>query len=439
MFAKLRECVTARLPKGRVARGVMTLTSGTAVAQAINMCAMPIVTRLYTPAEIGIISLFLSFFSFWSSTLSLRFEYAQLIANDDAESHVVHRLAMTLVVLMSILGLPILWELRHTRVLGFGLLSSWAPLVLVPILLGYGWFLVYRCWALRAGLVRGISKATVVRSAARAGVRVLFGLIGGGVPVLFAAEFASAWGAMLRLVRDVRVHFAVSRPSRITHEELLSAAKSYMKFGVWETPSTWINQVASVLPVPIMASLFGASAAGWFGLARAIGSIPNAQVGRAVGDVLYSELAAALRAGDLGRARSLFYRAMAKLAVFGIGPIMALGALSPILAPLIFGRSWAEAGWIVAAIAPWLYVELIISPLSTVLGALQVQQYELISNLISLVTIALAYMMAKYYAWALIYTVLAITAARVVTYLCYLVIMVLTVNARMPATSGSQN
>jgi O-antigen/teichoic acid export membrane protein len=181
----------------------------------------------------------------------------------------------------------------------------------------------------------------------------------------------------------------------------------------------------------MIASLFGASAAGWFGLALAIGGIPASQVGSAVGDVFAMELAAAVRAGDRMRARSLFYKALRSLAAFGLAPIIALAVLSPMLAPIILGHSWSEVGWIVAAISPWLYIELVVSPITAVLFVLQVQEYKVIYDVLSVVTIAAAYAAARVLGWSIIYLVLAMAAARIVSYLVHLAVIVFVVQRRL--------
>lgn len=425
MFSPFRERIAAHLPKGRIARGIITLASGTAVAQIITICSMPIVTRLYSPAQIGIISLFLSFFSFWGATLSLRYEYALLITKDDTESHVVHRLAVMLVAAMSILGLVVLWTLRHTEVLGFGLLPWWAPFAAVPILLGYGIFMVYRSWALRAGMIKAITKASIALAGANAVTRVVLGFLALGVPGLFAAQVAGSWASVLKLARGISKHFAASRPARINGGELLGVARSFMKFPVFETPSAWIDQLGLVLPLPIVATLHGATAAGWFGLARMMVGIPNSQIGGAVGDVFQMELADAVLKGDGRRGRNLFYKLMVRLALIGLFPLVGVVVLAPWLVPWIFGGNWKEAGYAAAGIAPWLYAALVVSPLSRALSVLQAQQYKLIYDICAVLLLATAFLVSKVHHYSFINSVLAISAAGVFGYLVYAVVLIM--------------
>ncbi|MDN5881951.1 MAG: oligosaccharide flippase family protein [Nitrosospira sp.] len=431
MLADLLERIKARLPKSRIVRSVAMLAGGTAMGQIIMICAMPIVTRLYSPAQIGVISLFLAFFGFWVVTLSLRYEYALLIARDDAESHVVHRIAVTIVVVMSMLGLPVLWALQRTNSLGFGLLPDWAPFVAVPIFLGYGFFMVYRSWALRAGMVGAITKASIARSGANAGTQVALGAVGLGVTGLFAAQLAASWAPMLKLARGVSKHFAASKPASMGGGDLLRAARKFAKFPFLETPSAWIDQLGLTLPLPMVATLHGATAAGWFGLARMVASVPNSQIGRAIADVFQMEFAKAVLAGDKVFARGLFYKFLRKLALIGLLPLAGMMALGPWAVPWVFGNTWSEAGFAIAAIAPWMYAALVIGSLSRALSVLQAQEYKFIYDTCAVLLLVAAFLASRMWNYSFFDTILAISFAGFLGYVIYGVLLVGVVELRL--------
>lgn len=431
MLAVWKRQIIGALPKNRIARAIVTLAGGTAAAQIITICAMPLVTRIYSPAQIGLISLFIAFFLFFGPALSLRYEYALLIAKDDAESHVVLRVSMWSVALMSILAMPVLWGLCYTGILGFGMLPWWAPLASVPILFGYGRFMVYRSWALRAGIIGGVTKASIARSAANVFVRVGFGLFGGGVPALFVAELAGAWASTTALSRIVRNHFSSSQPCKISRDMSLRAMKRYIKFPAFETPSTLVNQLALTLPLPMIASLHGATAAGWFGLARALVGIPNSQIGAAVADVFQMELARATVEGDWVRARQLFYRLLLKLSLFGLLPLIAVVTLAPRMVPFVFGIRWSNAGAAAAIVAPWLYGALVVGSLSRVLSVLEVQEYKLVYDAIALILFAGAFFIARVMHMTFIQTVLSLSGAGTLAYIVYLAVLVIVVESRL--------
>lgn len=431
MPSSLRQKLAEKLPKNRIARTVLALTSGTAMAQIIGLAVMPIVTRLYTPAEIGIISLFLSFLAFWSATLSLRYSQALLVAKDDAESHELQRLCMIMTTVMSLLGLPVLWGMQHFDLFGFGLLPGIAIVVTLPVLLGQGTFMTYRAWALRARLVPAIARAAVVRAGANAATRIGFGLAGAGAGGLFAAEFAGACASMLGLARATHRHFADSKPARISSAQLRAIAWKYKKYPLLEAPSTWIDALTLALPLPMIVMLYGPAEAGWFGLARLIVAAPNTQIGTAVADVFQMELAGAVLARDPRRAKGIFYQFMRKMALLGLLPLAGALILGPLLMPWIFGKDWTQAGLAAAAIAPWMYAALIISPLSRLLSVLQAQEFKLFYDVSAILLLAAAFFVSRFMALSFIQFLLMVTVANVLGYALYAALLVIVIEKKI--------
>jgi O-antigen/teichoic acid export membrane protein len=407
------------------------LSGGTALAQLIGICTLPLVTRLYTPAEIGTVSLFLAFFGFWVTTIALRYENALMIASDDAESHVVHRLATMLVVLMSLLGVPILWLLQQHHVLEFHLLPVWTPLIAWPILLGYGLFMVNRSWALRGGLVSVISQASIVRAGAMAASKLGLGFIGGGVIALFIAELAGALSSMHKLIQATQQHFAASKPPSIGYAQMRQTGLKYVKFPLLDSPSAWMDALALMLPLPMVASLYGAEAAGWFGLARMVLSLPNAQIGAAVADVFQMSLAQAIRDKDPQRARGVFYMLLKKLSLIGLIPLAISIVVVPWAFPIVFGQNWAPAGPVAASLAPWLYAAFVISPLSRALPVLQAQEWKLIYDVTALGLLIACYALASSLALSLIEFCLLVSVANAIGYAVYALVLYLLVENRL--------
>jgi O-antigen/teichoic acid export membrane protein len=400
----------------------VALAGGTAMAQLIIIAAMPVITRLYTPSEIGVVALFTAFSGFWSTLLTWRYEMALLNAKDDSESYLISRICMLIVVVMSVLSVPVLYGLIRAHALGFGLLPYWCPTVGVPIFLGLGTFMVYRLWGLRSGLVKPISKATITQSASNVLFQIVFGFAGFGIPGLFGARFMGVWSGFGALHRAVRDHYRESRSS-MSWPALKTVLLRYVKFPKYEIPSVVLDQLALTIPVPMIASLYGVQAAGWFGLARTLVAIPNTQVGSAVADVFHLEFARRIREGEFTAARRLFYKLLVRLSVFGLLPLAGAVILGPWLVPWVFGKPWAEMGIIAACIAPWLYAALVVSSLSRLLSVLEHQEYKLIYDTAALTLMLIVYVLAKKSPFSLVHTVLLLTAANVISYGIYILVL----------------
>ena len=84
--------------KSKFSLNIMTLMLGTTVAQAIPIIISPILTRIYSPEEFGLLILFMSIVSILSVIVSLRYERAiiQPLDDEDAISLVVISMLVTI-------------------------------------------------------------------------------------------------------------------------------------------------------------------------------------------------------------------------------------------------------------------------------------------------------------------------------------------------------
>ncbi len=64
------------LPKGRFARSVAVVTAGTALGQGLVLASAPLLTRLYTPADFGVLAVYSSIVSLVAVVGALRYELA---------------------------------------------------------------------------------------------------------------------------------------------------------------------------------------------------------------------------------------------------------------------------------------------------------------------------------------------------------------------------
>lgn len=407
------------------------LSGGTALAQLIGIATLPLVTRLYTPVEIGTVALFMAFFGFWVSTIALRYEHALMIATDDAESHVVLRLATIIVFLMSLIGPPVLWLLQQKNIFEFQILPQWAPVIAWPLFMGYGLYMLYRAWALRGGLVKKISQTAISRAIAIAATKLGFGFLGGGVLGLFMAELAGAFTSMVNLIKGTKSHYALSKPEKIEFKKLCHVGGKYKKFPILDTPSAWMDSLALLLPLPMVASLYGAEGAGWFGLARMVLSLPNAQIGAAVADVFQMTLAKALRDKDPQRARGVFYMLLKKLGIIGLLPLSVSIFIFPWAFPIVFGQSWSQAGLIAAYLSPWLYTAFVVSPLSRALPVLQAQEWKMFYDISALSLLIISYLFAVQHNLSLIEFCLFVSIIQAVGYIIYAFILYLVVESKL--------
>ncbi|MGB9859042.1 MAG: lipopolysaccharide biosynthesis protein, partial [Moorellaceae bacterium] len=99
------------LPKSSFTRNVAVLTGGTAAGQAMVVLASPILTRLYTPEDFGVLAVYSSVLSIVSVVASLRYELAIPLAEDDETAANLLLLSLTIGVGVSLLTGILTWLL----------------------------------------------------------------------------------------------------------------------------------------------------------------------------------------------------------------------------------------------------------------------------------------------------------------------------------------
>src|SRR5690554_5526121 len=97
------------LPKSKFGRNVVTLITGTGLAQALPIALSPILTRLYTPDEFGIFALYASIYTILAVFVAGKYELAIVIPRYDGEAMNIATLAAGLSGIFSLVLLGIIF------------------------------------------------------------------------------------------------------------------------------------------------------------------------------------------------------------------------------------------------------------------------------------------------------------------------------------------
>jgi len=131
MIKRSKTAIRALLPKNTFARGVGVLVGGTASAQILLVLAVPILTRLYTPEDFGLLAVYASLLAIIGVISTLRYELAIPLPEDDVEAANVAVLSLLLVAISTAL----------TAILLLMLGTSIFELLGVPVLANYMWLI----------------------------------------------------------------------------------------------------------------------------------------------------------------------------------------------------------------------------------------------------------------------------------------------------------
>ncbi len=348
--------------RGDFARHVASLGSGTALGQLIVVAVTPLLTRLYTPEDMGLFGLFASFLAIASVAATLRLDFA--IATTADRETALRLLALCLVVtpLASLLLGALLYLLIRHDVFAYGLLPLWTVPLGIVALAATGAFVALRCWHVARRSFTAVGRAMVAQGTARAVASVLLGLPAAGWAGLAAGDLAGRLFGIGRLWREAGGELQQARRGgrlgRLGEE--LSRARH---FPLVVLPSSLVDALAAALPLPFIAWMFGAAEAGQFALVWRVAGLPGGLVAASVGDVFHAHATAARSVGS-PQVRHLLLDTMRMLGIVAVAIYVPLCLVAPWVFEWVFGAPWRMAGEMLLLLAPMWLTSMVVSPVS---------------------------------------------------------------------------
>jgi len=343
-------------------RATLTLLAGGALAQAVPLLLGPWLTRLYTPQEFGLYHLFAAVAANAAVVACARYEFALPLEQDEARASDLRALCR--------------WLLLGTTALAAVGSVAWAAWTgaLWPLWLPLGvWALgavsLATLDATRSQWFARLSIARVVQHAGGALLQVIAGVARLGVHGLIVAPLLAALATLT--VLKLRWRGGWERSWR----QLAPLARQHRQFPLLNTPHAFAGALQDTLALALIAAWQGPAAAGFWGLTLRYLKAPATLVGGAVSQALYPKLAAA--GGPTHAARRATLRVMLTLAAVAAPLVLLVSAFGPTAFEQVFGTAWREAGELARALALYVGLHFIASPLAVVTMAWDAQAWAL--------------------------------------------------------------
>lgn len=419
------------LRSGRFAKNVAVLASGTAIGQLVTVAISPLLTRLYSPADLGRFAVFSATVSVCSVVVSLRYETA-VVSAEPSDVPAVAVLAAALVAPMSLVATLAVGLAWHANTLGLGELTGQAIALVLPSLVFAGISNVLRFWFIRREEMRPISALVVVQSTVRSLAQLGLGAVKMGWLGLVVGDASGRASGVLglarRAYRELRAGSDGYGPRR-----LVAAASRYRQFSTYYLLSSAIDILSQSLPVPLMAQAFGADTAGQFALVQRILAAPIALIAATFADAFHGRLAALART-EAATALPFFWRSAKSLLLLGLGPILLLVVLAPVGFTFVFGPRWSAAGTMAAVMGPWALCQFVVSPLSRAVLVYEGQRVKLFYDAFTLTLVAGTFALVHRLHLTPVTTVATLAVVQTVAYAFYFLILVTIIRRTSSAT-----
>ncbi len=362
-------------PRSEFARHVLTLATGTGMAQVLPLAVLPVLSRLYTEVQFGLLNLFLSIVSILGIVATGRYELAIMLPEENEEAAQVLGLSIGLSVLLSLLLLVLVtvFNAQICALLGSEEIGPW--LYLVPVLLvANAVYQSFNYWFNRRKQYQRLAKNRVLRSGLTEVGKVALGfqkLTAGGLILGTVIGQAVVTVLFLRIgKREDGELFA-----KIDRAGMMRAARRYRNFPLFTVPAEAINDISKRMPVFVLTSAFGKAATGQFGMAQMVLGGPIGILGGAVADVFKQQ--ASEQFNREGNCRALWISTFRRLLLLGVPLFAVLYWVAPVAFAFVLGEKWRLAGEMARALTPMYFMSLLAGPLSRTLYIAEKQKLDL--------------------------------------------------------------
>ncbi|MGG0716269.1 oligosaccharide flippase family protein [Robertmurraya massiliosenegalensis] len=339
-------------------KNIAILSSGVLLAQLFNIISQPIITRLYTPEDFGILSLITSMVTIFTPLVTLQYQMGIISAKTDKEANVVCALTfyvLSITVLIISICLIIFNIIYPTT---FEETGIWIIMV-APLLLFSGLVKIVESYNNRFEQYKLMSKIALQRSITSNILKIILGLFRFNFIGLIVSQFVATIFGIRRQAQTINANR--NDVFSATFSEMKSIALKYKVQPLYSMPGLFVTMGSfSILPI-LINSLYSVEETGYFALSMSILAIPLSLISNNVGKVFFRK--ATLEKEQKGNFYSTFVSTSLLLLIISAIGFTILWFIAEPIFSLIFGQEWSRSGLFVKVMVPLFAIRFVVTGL----------------------------------------------------------------------------
>ncbi len=365
-------------PKSEFAKNVLTLMTGTTIAQAIPIAISPILTRLYTPEDFGVFALFMAITSIFGSIANGRYELAIMLPRKDEDAINIMALGFIINVVLSLflLFVVIIFHDNIVNLLNNKEISPWLYLVPVSVFL-MGLFNLLNYFNNRKKFYKDLAKANIYKSIGMAIVQLSLGFLKVGAFGLISGQIFSQIISNTKLFLNIK---RLNLLSKIKKLKMIALGKRYKKFLLIDTFVALIYIIYNRTIIVFLQKFYNSSVVGQYFFAEKLVQIPLSFIRISISNVFFEKISKLSKEDIYNEANQLSI----KIFKLSFIPFFLIIFLSSYYVPFIFGNEWSILHKYIIIVSLSAYITFLISPYSYVLKIIEKQEVSFLLHLIKL-------------------------------------------------------
>ncbi|GGZ37873.1 polysaccharide biosynthesis protein [Echinicola pacifica] len=400
--------------KNEFVKNVVTLMTGTGIAQAIPIALSPILSRIYSPDQFGLFALYTGISAILLVLATGRYELAIMLPAKNEEASDIVKLSICISLLISAITffVVLFFGVQISELLGNSEIKEWLYFLPLSIFIT-GTYQALNYWYNRNKEFKRLALNRVVQSSSSGGSQLLFGLSNmGGMGLLYGSligQIITVYILFKKLFNTKGDYF-----SKVKLKSLKRVAIRYSKFPKFDIPTNLLSVGSTHAPNILFSSFFLATYSGHYYLTQRVLQAPITLISTSVLDVFKEEASRSYR--KTGHARDVYLKTLKWLFFASIIPSVVMFFYIEDVFILVFGKDWAIAGAYAKILLPALAIKFIANPLSFMIYVAEKQSW----NLIIMIFLALGMVLSFSFAESHIEVVENISIVYIVYYMIHL-------------------
>jgi len=406
-------------PAGFV-RNVATMLVGNIAAQVVAFSAAPVITRLYTPNDFGVMTYIAAIIGICSVLCCMQYENAIVLPKEEGKALNVFMLCILCVSVISMLLLLIVyfWRESLAYLMDKPWIGHWLWFIPAGILV-QGLFICLSHIYARKKQFTSLSIANVISSLSTVSIKIVPGVFfGTSIFWLITSNICGLLVSVVLLVWSFLHRDFANIQRFVKRSDIFAVAVEYSKFPKYAIPTGLLNSLSQNLPILLFANYFSQDVVGYYGLANIILRKPITLMGHSLSKV-YRQKAAELQYEGRKLGDSMVKTTLGLIGI-GLIPFGLLAVSGSYIFSLVFGENWAPAGLYAQILAPWLFMGFVNPPATQVFIVKQDLQFKLFLEITSIVLRGAGITLGVYLYDSIIVSLILFSGAGVLTNLIYI-------------------
>jgi len=372
---------------------ILTLMSGTLVAQVVMLLSIPIITRLYSASEFGLYALFISIINIVGNISSLKYEQAIILSKKEKDASTLLFISF---VITSIIALVSFLVILSFDTLISPYFNNSDIIYFIPLgILFVGLVQIFNAYSSRNQFYKVMAKVRMYNALNISFLQIITqyflnfnGLILGKLTAdLFSVFYFLRYHwkkntLQLRSISRRRIQFNLTKHSN---------------FPKFQSTTVFFNSISQNIPIFLLGYFYSLEIAGFYALTVRVLQAPIGLIGNSTREVFYQ------KASNLNINKKSFFELYCKttlsLLKLMILPLIVIFFFGGEIYSTFFGASWYTSGKYSEILIFWFFFAFINSPsivAFSILGLQKVQMFiEIISMILRFLSIFVGYYLFK--------------------------------------------